>query len=107
MESKASSIVTAKDLTQDEYEGISERKRMGKTTTDENLQAEKHSWQKFFLTKELEEKSLKSFLYGTNPLNNYVSLIDTRNHEAEDNLKSEKQLAKIDIVRALLVRLGW
>ena len=41
------------------------------------------------MTKELEEKSLKSFLYGTNPLNNYVGLIDTRSHEAEDNLKSE------------------
>ena len=107
VESKASSIITAKDLTQEEYEEISERKRIGKTTTEENLQAEKHYWQRFFLTKELEEKSLKSFLYGTNPLNNYVSLIDNRNHEAEDNLKSEKQLAKIDIVRALLVRLGW
>ena len=107
VESEASSIITAKDLTQEEYEEISERKRMGKTTTEENLQAEKHYWQRFFLTKELEEKSLKSFLYGTNPLNNYVSLIDSRNHEAEDNLKSEKQLAKIEIVRALLVRLGW
>ena len=80
---------------------------MGKTTTDENLQAEKHYWQKVFLSKELDEKSLKSFLYGTNPLNNYVGLIDNRNHKAEDNLKSEKQLAKIEIVRALLERLGW
>jgi hypothetical protein len=107
VESKASSIVTAKDLTQEEYEEISNRKRMGNTTTEEILQAEKHYWQKFFLTKELDQKSLNSFLYGTNPLNNYVGLIDTRNHEAEDNLKSEKQLAKIDIVRALLARLGW
>jgi hypothetical protein len=41
-ESKASSIVAARDLTQEEYEEISNRKRMGKTTTDENLQAEKH-----------------------------------------------------------------
>ncbi len=80
---------------------------MGKTTTDENLQAEKHYWHKFFLTKELDEKALKNFLYGTNLLNNYIGLIDTGNHEAEDNLKSEKQIVKIDIVRALLERLGW
>ena len=78
---------------------------MGKTTTDENLQAEKRYWQKFFLTKELDEKALKNFLYGTNPFNNYIDLIDTRNHEAEGSLKSEKQLAKIDIVRTLLERL--
>ena len=50
---------------------------------------------------------LKNFLYGTNPLQNYVGLIDTRNHEKEDNLKSEKQLSKIEIVKALLERLGW
>jgi stalled ribosome alternative rescue factor ArfA len=80
---------------------------MGKTTTDENLQAEKHYWQRFFLTKELEEKSLKSFLYGTNPLNNYVGLIDSRNHEAEDNLRSDKQIEKVKVARRLLELLGW
>ena len=50
---------------------------------------------------------LKNFLYGTNPLHNYVGLIDARNHDAEGNLKSEKQLAKTEIVRALLEWLGW
>ena len=55
----------------------------------------------------MDEAVLKNFLYGTNPLQNYLGLIDARNHEAEDNLKSEKQLAKIEIVRALLERLGW
>ena len=64
-ESKASSILGAKDLSQEEYEDISNRKGMGNTTTDENLQAEKHYWQKLFLTKELDEKALKNFLYGT------------------------------------------
>ncbi|MFM7983729.1 MAG: hypothetical protein ACKPKO_30840, partial [Candidatus Fonsibacter sp.] len=34
-------------------------------------------------------------------------LIDARNHDKEDNLKSEKQLSKIEIVKALLERLGW
>ena len=61
----------------------------------------------FALTNELDEAVLKNHLYGTNPLPNYVGLIDTRNHEAEGNLKSEKQLSKIKIVRALLERLGW
>ena len=106
-EQKVSNILEAKDLTHDEYEEISKRKKMGKTTTDENLQAEKHYWQRFFLTKELDAKALNNFVYGTNPFYNYLGLIDTRNHKAEDNLKSEKQLENIEIVRALLDRLGW
>ena len=59
------------------------------------------------MTNELDELVLKNFLYGTNPLQNYVELVDARNHEKEDNLKSEKQLSKIEIVKALLERLGW
>ncbi|MFM7980698.1 MAG: hypothetical protein ACKPKO_15400, partial [Candidatus Fonsibacter sp.] len=52
------------------------------------------------MTNEIDEVVLNNFLYGTNPLQNYVGLIDTRNHEAADNLKSEKQLSKIEIVSA-------
>ncbi|MFM7981750.1 MAG: hypothetical protein ACKPKO_20770, partial [Candidatus Fonsibacter sp.] len=79
----------------------------GKTTTDENLQCDKHYWQNFFLTNTLDDKVLKNFLYGTNPLQNFNGLIDARNHDKEDNLKSENQLSKIEIVKALLERLGW
>ena len=38
---KVSSIMEAKDLELDEYEEISTRKKMGKTTTEENYQCEK------------------------------------------------------------------
>ncbi|MFM7978562.1 MAG: hypothetical protein ACKPKO_04535, partial [Candidatus Fonsibacter sp.] len=55
VEFRASSIVGATDLTKEEYDEISQRKKMGKTTTDENLQADKHYWQNFFLTNELDE----------------------------------------------------
>ena len=36
-----------------------------------------------------------------------MSLTDTKKHISEDNLKSEKHLANIEIVSALLERLGW
>ena len=49
----------------------------------------------------MDEAVLTNFLYGTNPLQSFLGLIDIRKHEAEDNLKSEKQLSKIEIVRAL------
>ncbi|MFM7978827.1 MAG: hypothetical protein ACKPKO_05880, partial [Candidatus Fonsibacter sp.] len=65
VESRASSIVGAKDPTHEEYEEISHRKKIGKTTTDENLQCDKHYWQNFFLTNKLGESVLKNFLYGT------------------------------------------
>ncbi|MFM7980641.1 MAG: hypothetical protein ACKPKO_15110 [Candidatus Fonsibacter sp.] len=54
VESRASSIVSAMDLTQEEYEEISHRKKIGRTTTDDNLQAEEHYWQNLFLTNEIE-----------------------------------------------------
>ncbi|MFM7989759.1 MAG: hypothetical protein ACKPKO_61645, partial [Candidatus Fonsibacter sp.] len=59
VESRASIIVSAKDLTKEEYEEISQRKKIGKTTTDENLQCDKHYWQNFFLTNTLDDKVLK------------------------------------------------
>ncbi|MFM7979206.1 MAG: hypothetical protein ACKPKO_07805, partial [Candidatus Fonsibacter sp.] len=59
------------------------------------------------MTNEIDEAVLDNFLYGTNLLQNYVGLIDTRNYEAEDNLNSEKQHSNIEIVRALLERMGW
>ena len=82
VELRASSILGAKDLAQEEYDEISKRKNMGKTTTDENLQAKKHYWQNFFLTNEVDKAVFNNFLYGTNLLQNYVGLIDTRNHES-------------------------
>ena len=59
------------------------------------------------MANELDEAALKNFRYGTSLLQSYVGLIDTRDHEAEGNLKSEKQLSKIEIARALFERLGW
>ncbi|MFM7987010.1 MAG: hypothetical protein ACKPKO_47620, partial [Candidatus Fonsibacter sp.] len=55
-----------------------QRNKMGKTTTDENLQVEKHYWQNCFLTKELDEAVLNNFIYGTNPFYNYLGLIDAK-----------------------------
>ncbi|MFM7980672.1 MAG: hypothetical protein ACKPKO_15270, partial [Candidatus Fonsibacter sp.] len=59
------------------------------------------------MTNELDERVLKNFLYGANPLQNYMGIIGARDHDKEDNLKFEKQLSKIENVKALLERLGW
>ena len=45
---------------------------------------------------------LNKFSYGTNPFYNYISLIDTKKHLAEDSLKSEKHLENMEVVQASL-----
>jgi hypothetical protein len=104
---KISAILEAKDLTPEEYEEIAARKKAGKTTTQENFRAEKHFWQRFFLTSDLDEKILKEFMFDCNPFYNFLSLIDLRNHRAQGNLKSEHHLERVRLVSALLERLGW
>ena len=104
---KVSSILESKDLDPDEYEEITTRKKMGKTTTEENYQWEKHFWKRFFLVKQLDEKVLKNFMYGTNPLTNFLSLVDIRNFEGEDNLRTAKHEEKVKLITKLLFDLGF
>ena len=80
---------------------------MGKTTTEENLQWEKKFWKRELLTDELKEEILLNNIYGQNPLRNFLSLVDLGNHEAEDNLRSDKQIEKVKVVNRLLELLGW
>ena len=106
-QAKVEQIITAKDLTNEEYEELSLKKKMGKTTTEENLQCEKKYWQRELLTDELNEDILLNWIYGQNPLRNFLSLVDLENHEAEDNLRSDKQIEKVKVVKRLLELLGW
>ncbi len=53
-------ILRATNLTSEEYEELSLKKKMGKTTTEENLQLEKKLWQRELLTDELNEDILLS-----------------------------------------------
>lgn len=104
---KVEQILTAKDLTEEEYEELSLKKKTGKTTTQENLQVEKRFWQKRFSTKDLKEEILVNFLYGEDPFKNFLALVDLENHFAEDNLRSDKFLEKVKVVSKLLELLGW
>jgi hypothetical protein len=49
------------------------KKKMGKTTTEENLQCEKRYWQKELLTSDLKEEILQNFIHGQNPLRNFLA----------------------------------
>ena len=100
-------VLTAKDLTSEEYEELSLKKKMGKTTTEDNLRVEKKFWQNFFLTSELKEEILQNFIYDQNPFKNFLSLIDFENYEAEDNIRTEKQRERVNAVDRLLQLLGF
>ena len=104
---KLQSILQAKDLTHSEYEEIAARKKRGKTTTEENFQAERFYWQRYLAQAEPEPELLLEFMYDTNPLNNFLGLVDLRNHEKEDNLRSAKFVERVETVRKLLNALGF
>ena len=99
--------IGAKDLTRAEFEELSELKKQGKTTTEENFQVDKHYWQRYLVTKELDPDMLKEFMYDCDPLKNFLTLIDARNHQREDNLKSAKHVERADMARKLLNGLGF
>ena len=67
-------------MSPEEYERLRLRKKVGKTTTLENLRAEKFYWQQFFSTGKLDEDVLPNFLYGNNPFRKFLALIDVQNH---------------------------
>jgi hypothetical protein len=46
-------------------------------------------------------------MYGTNPLNNFLSLIDIRNFDGDDNLKTAKHEEKVKLITKMLYDLGF
>jgi hypothetical protein len=104
---KLQSILHAKDLTASEYDELSTKKKMGKTTTEENFQVERCFWQRYLVQKEIDPDLLLEFIYDNNPLDNFVGLIDIRNHTKEDNLRSAKFVERVAVVKKLLEGLGF
>ena len=86
------SILTAPDLTAQQYEELSARKKQGKTTTEENFQVEHCFWQRYLVQTELDPELLVEFMYDENPLDNFLALVDIRNHKKEDNFRSARFL---------------
>jgi hypothetical protein len=64
---KIEQIMNAEDLSETEFEELSQNKKAGKTTTAENFKVEKQYWQNFFLTNDLDEGLLKNFMFDENP----------------------------------------
>ena len=104
---KVEAILAAKDLTNDEYDELAKLKKTGNTTTEQNCQVDKHYWKRYLATKELDEQVLKAFVFSKKLLTNFLTLIDEKNHEVEDNLRSSKLLEQVRVVRDLLDGLGF
>ena len=86
---KLKGIINARDLTDQEYDELSDLKSQGKTDTEQNFAVEKHYWKQFLVTEQLEEKELLNYMYGDR-FKHFVALIDIDNHFREDTLKSQK-----------------
>jgi hypothetical protein len=100
-------IMQAKDLTKEEYKEIGMRKKRGETTVEENVQSERYFWKRYLAQDDLDPELLVEFMYDNNPLNNFLCLIDERNHCKEDNLRSAKFLEQVATIHKLLKALGF
>ena len=104
---KLESIIRAPNITFDEYQEIAARKKQGKTTTEENFKADRFFWQRYLVQKDPDPDLLLEFIYDNNPLDNFLGLIDVKNHKKEDNLRSAKFLERVSTVDKLLRGLGF
>ena len=52
----------APDITNDEYDELSARKKQGKTTTEDNFKVDKRFWQRYLVQEELEPYLCKHFM---------------------------------------------
>jgi hypothetical protein len=62
---RLTAIMNALDIDNDVFEDIGLRKKMGKTTTDENFQWEKMFWKRYFSVEQLDETVLRNFCLAT------------------------------------------
>jgi hypothetical protein len=97
----------APDIDHDEYEDLSAKKKHGKTTTEENYKCERHFWQSFLDTKELDEDVVKAHMFQPGLFRNFLSLIDMRNYIKQDNLSSAKHVERVGLMQKLLEGLGF
>jgi hypothetical protein len=104
--SKIVNTMEAREIEEDEYEDLRRKRKAGKTTSEENFAIEKHYWQKFFVSQELDEKLLKHYMYD-NVFNNFLGLIDLENHRMADTLESQRFVERVGLVRELLTGLGF
>ena len=79
--------MTAPYITIDEFEKLSKRKKRVETTKEDNATCHTYYWQKELSMQELDANILVKFIYDANPLNNYPSLVDIKNHINEDFFK--------------------
>ena len=76
-------------------------------TTEENFKVDRHFWQQYIVQDEPDPKLLVEFMYGNNPLNHYLSLMDIRNHSKEDYLRSDQLVERAHTIDALLSKMGF
>ena len=93
---KMQSVLNAEDLTNEEYEELSKLKKQGKTTTEENARCERYYYKRFLALDELTEQDLKAFMYGENPLNNYLSLTYIKKPQGRQSEECKVHIAVTD-----------
>jgi hypothetical protein len=97
----------APNITPTEYEELVTQKKPGQTTTEDNFKVDRHFWQQYLVQDEPDPKLLVEFMYGSNPLNHFLSLIAIRNNHEDDNLRSAQLVERARTTDELLSKLGF
>ena len=99
-------ILAAEEIDDMEYDRLKALRAAGKTTSEENHAVEKKYWKRFLLCNELDKDLLKAYLYG-DVFNNFLGLIDTRNHRKVDTVESDKFVEKVALVQSIIQDVGF
>lgn len=101
-------VLNAKDITDEEYEIIKDKKKAQMTTYEENQQYNKHYIKRSLNVDKLDECILKHWNQRTiYKLENYKALIDTNNiHVDADGTQTDREY-KTNMIRELIMKLGY
>ena len=104
---KVAAILEAQDIDEEEFERLDRLKKMGKTTTEENLQVEKYYQQLLLETTELDEKQLKYYINNRDALDYFLALVDLKNKWLVDTRKDIHLVEKVGLAKDLIEALGF
>ena len=104
---KIESILNDRNKTDIHVDKIDKPKKKCKTTTEENIQCQRHCYKNVLALDEQTPEDVKAFVYGNDPLNNCLGLVDIANHYSEYNLKSVKFRERASAVNKLPYLLGY
>ena len=79
----------------------------GETTNKENARCSTHYYQCLLALEELTEETIKPFMHNADLLRNFINLMDVKNQQVEEYLKSEPFRERANSANKMINALGF